>query len=68
MGPLVVKTVPSEPVAEMVCALLRDAGIRCGYRVPDIAQEGFWGWREILVAEDDLAAAREVLASTPPTE
>jgi hypothetical protein len=41
--PVVVKTVPSETEAEIACALLRSVGIKCGYRVPDIAQQGFWG-------------------------
>jgi hypothetical protein len=68
MGLTVVKTVPTEVEAEMACALLCSAGIRSGHRVPDIAQEGFWGWREIVVAEDDLEAARELLASPQPPE
>jgi hypothetical protein len=66
--PVVVKTVPSESEAEIACALLRSAGIKCGYRSPDIAQQGFWGWREILVGEDDLAQARVLLKATPPVE
>jgi hypothetical protein len=67
-APVVVKTVPSEAEAEIACSLLRSAGIKCGYRAPDIAQQGFWGWREILVGEGDLTQARVLLKARPPVE
>jgi hypothetical protein len=54
--------------AEIACGRLRSAGITCAYREPNIAQQGFWGWREVLVAEQDLAEARDLLAVTPPAE
>jgi Putative prokaryotic signal transducing protein len=64
----VVKSVPSETEADIACALLRSVGIKCSYREANIAQQGFWGWREILVGEDDLAQARDLLAATTSTE
>jgi putative signal transducing protein len=62
-----VTTVSDEAEAEMVCGLLRSAGIECGHRVTDemdsplhgIASDGP---REILVHESDLTTARTVLA------
>jgi putative signal transducing protein len=68
MGRVVVKTVASEMEAGMACALLCGAGISCSYREPDIAQQGFWGWRDILVDEEDLEAARELLAPAGDTD
>jgi len=58
--------VPSEPEAEIVCGLLRSAGIECSYRVTEEADsmlDGFAsdGPREILVHESDLPAARALL-------
>jgi hypothetical protein len=63
----VVSTVSDEIEAEVVCGLLRSAGIECGHRVTeatDSAFEGiaFDGPREILVHQADLEAARAVLA------
>jgi hypothetical protein len=62
-----VTTVSDEIEAEVVCGLLRSAGIECGHRVTeatDSAFEGlvFDGPREILVPENELEAARAVLA------
>jgi len=59
-------TVPNEVDAEMICGLIRAGGIECGHRVTeetDSALEGFAsdGPREILVHENDLAAARALL-------
>jgi hypothetical protein len=62
--------VPDEMQAEVVCGLLRANGIACSYRKTDSAAAigayggGFAiaGPTEILVSEDDLAAARKVLA------
>jgi hypothetical protein len=52
--------------ADMLCALLRVNGIACFDRVADPFGEQageFGAWREILVSENDLEAARELLAA-----
>ncbi len=59
--------VPGEMEADVVCGLLRSAGIECGHRVTeetDSVLEGIAsdGPREILVHESDLEAARAQLA------
>jgi hypothetical protein len=64
--PVVVKIVDDEPEAEIVCGLLRSAGIECGFRETDAidsALEDFSavGPREILVHQSDLEAARGLL-------
>jgi Putative prokaryotic signal transducing protein len=64
---VVVTTVSDEIEAEVVCGLLRSAGIECGHRVTeatDSALEGIAadGPREILVHATELEAARVVLA------
>ncbi|HEY5695090.1 MAG TPA: DUF2007 domain-containing protein [Gaiellaceae bacterium] len=64
---VVVKVVSGESEAEVVCGLLRSAGIECGYRETeaiDSPLEDFMaaGPREVLVRESDLAAAQELLA------
>jgi putative signal transducing protein len=64
--PVVVKVVSDEPEAEVVCGLLRSAGIECGYRdteAIDSQLEDFTaaGPREILVHPSDLEAARALL-------
>ena len=57
-------TVGSKMEADMICGMLRAAGIECGDReatgvfVGSFA-EGFW--YEVLVAEANLDAARELL-------
>ena len=66
---VVVKVVASETEADIVCQLLRTAGIECGYRdteAIDLSLEEFTaaGPREILVHPSDLDAAREVLADS----
>jgi hypothetical protein len=66
---VVVTTVSGETEAEIVCGLLRSAGIECGHRVTeetDSLLENFAadGPREILVPEADLATARALLAET----
>ena len=66
--PVAVEVVPSETEAEMLCALLRTAGIKCGYRESNNTAEGFMGWREVLVDEDDVEQAREVLATQPSAD
>jgi hypothetical protein len=65
--PVVVKVVASEPEADIVCGLLRSAGIDCAYRdteAIDSTIEDFIaaGPREIVVRASDLDAARELLA------
>jgi hypothetical protein len=64
-----VTVVADELQAEAVCGLLRSNGIRCGYRKTNSAAavSAFGtggliaGPTEVLVAEEDLAAARELL-------
>jgi Putative prokaryotic signal transducing protein len=53
--------------AELVCGILRSAGIECAYRDTEaidglIEDYTASGPREILVQESDLEAARAVLA------
>ena len=60
--------VGSQGEADVICGLLRAHGITAGDRVADVSAEwsgGYGGWREILVSEDDVEAARELLAGTP---
>jgi hypothetical protein len=64
---VVVSVVASGTEADIVCGLLRSAGIECGYRdteAIDLSLEEFTaaGPREILVHPSDLDAARELLA------
>ena len=66
---VVVKVVASEPEADIVCGLLRSAGIECGYRdteAIDLSLEDFTaaGPRDILVHPSDLDTARELLADS----
>jgi len=63
----VLTVVSDEPEAEVVCGLLRSAGIECGFRdteAIDSPLEDFTaaGRREIFVYESDLDAARALLA------
>jgi Putative prokaryotic signal transducing protein len=59
--------VPDEGAAEALVGLLRSEGIECFYRDTDVSAAGifggstFGGWREVLVAEDDLERARKLL-------
>ena len=69
---VVVTTVSDEIEAEVVCGLLRAAGLECGHRVTeatDSALEGIAadGPREVLVHESELEAAKEVLADAQRT-
>lgn len=64
---MVLTVVSSEPEAEVVCGLLRSAGIECGQRDTDAIDtpvENFIaaGPQEILVREADLEAAKNLLA------
>jgi hypothetical protein len=68
-GAVVVKVVPSQSEAEVVCGLLRSAGIECAHRDTDAIDsslEDFMaaGSQEILVHESDLEAAKELLDAT----
>jgi hypothetical protein len=54
--------------AEVLLGLLRAYGVECGDRPANVSGENdgsFGGWREILVNDDDLETARELLAATP---
>ena len=67
---VVVTVVSSESEADVVCGLLRSAGIECAYRETEAIDsliEDFTpaGPREILVRASDLDAARELLARSP---
>jgi Putative prokaryotic signal transducing protein len=60
--------VASQAEADIICSLLRAHGIACADRPADISAEvmGVGGWTEILVTEDDVGAARELLEESPP--
>jgi hypothetical protein len=65
--PVRLATAQDELEAEMVCGLLRSAGIKCGHRVTeetDSMLEGFQseGPHEILVHPSDLESAQALLA------
>jgi len=65
---VVLTVVSDEPEAEIVCGLLQTNGIDCAYRdteAIDSPLEDFTaaGPREILVREEDLEAARELIAT-----
>ena len=54
--------VPSEGEADVVCGLLRVNGISCAHREVDYTAQGSRASRhEILVPEEQLADARELL-------
>jgi hypothetical protein len=66
---VVVKVVSDEAEAEIVCGLLRSAGMECGYRdteAIDSPLEDFTaaGAREIFVHPSDLDAARALLGDS----
>ena len=66
---VVVKVVSGQSEAEVVCGLLRSAGIECAHRDTDAIDsplEDFMaaGSQEILVHESDLEAAKELLDTT----
>jgi Putative prokaryotic signal transducing protein len=67
---VVVTVVSGETEAEVVCGLLRSAGIECAYRdtqAIDSPLEDFIasGPREILVREADVEAAKALLEASP---
>jgi Putative prokaryotic signal transducing protein len=57
--------VATQGEAEVICSMLRSEGIKCGDRAADglgaDRGAGFGGWREVLVDEDDLDTARELI-------
>jgi hypothetical protein len=62
----VMDVVGSEPEAELVCSILRDAGIQCMQRITNAgsgAMDGMTigGPREIVVRSAELDRAREVM-------
>jgi Putative prokaryotic signal transducing protein len=59
--------VNNESEAEVVCGELRSAGIECAHRPATSAGMGspFMGPHEVLVKEEDLEAARELVATAP---
>ena len=63
--PVVVKVVGTEPEAELLCSLLRSAGIECASRQTNLgagAADGMPGGPyELVVRPQDLDDAREVL-------
>lgn len=66
---VVLTVVSTETEADLVCGLLRSAGIECGHRDTDAIDssvEDFIaaGPQEILVRESDLEAAKELLAAS----
>jgi hypothetical protein len=61
-----VEVTGSEAEAEMLCGLLRTAGIRCMHRLTNRGAGAFEGMpmggpREVVVRPEDLESAREVL-------
>jgi hypothetical protein len=65
--PVVLTVVSGESEAEVVCGLLRSAGIKCAHRDTDAIDsslEDFMaaGSQEILVSGPDLEAAKQLLA------
>ena len=63
----VVKIVSGETEADIVCGLLRSAGLECDYRDTEAIEGPFEGLtesgpREVFVLKSDLEAARAVLA------
>jgi hypothetical protein len=54
--------VESQGEADVICSMLRAEGIKCAERLTE-SVESFSNRREILVAEADLALARELVAS-----
>ena len=63
---VVLTVVSGEPEAEVVCGLLRSAGIDCAHRDTDAIESSLEeftaaGPREILVRPSDLEAARDLI-------
>jgi putative signal transducing protein len=71
--PVVVTVVSGQSEAEVVCGLLRSAGIKCAYRDTDAIDSSLEdfiaaGSQEILVGEPDLEAAKQLLAEAQSPE
>ena len=67
MSATVLTVVGSEGEAEIVCGMLRGAGIQSAHRPTNTtaaigAARMFGGWREVLVDEADSERARALLA------
>ncbi len=65
---VVLTIVSDEQEAEIVCGLLRSAGIKCGYRDTETIETpledfGAAGPREVLVAAADLEDAKSLIAT-----
>jgi hypothetical protein len=65
--------VPTQGEAEVICGLLTANGIPCAHREVELASQAFGGWwNEILVPENRLAEAQELVeppdTSEPPGE
>jgi Putative prokaryotic signal transducing protein len=60
--------VANQAEADIVCSLLRAHGIACADRPANMSADviGVGGGTEILVTEDDLESARELLEESPP--
>jgi hypothetical protein len=60
--------VASQGESDVICSLLRANGIECGERSATGTNEGgrWGGYREVLVSENDLEWARELIASRDP--
>ena len=63
---VVLTVVSGEPEAQVLCGLLRSAGIECAYRDTDAIESSLEdfiasGPVEVLVREDDLETARKLL-------
>jgi len=60
--------VPNQAEAELLCALLRTESIECDHRPTNFGigtMDGLpGGAREVIVAEEDLARAQELLAAS----
>ena len=66
---VVLSVVSGKSEADVVCGLLRSAGIECGYRDTDAIDSSLEdfiaaGAQEILVHESDLESAKELLAAS----
>ena len=62
-------TVVDGSEAEVICGLLRSAGIACNHRQTDVGiatweSTGFGGPGEVLVGEHDLEAAKKVVTGS----
>ena len=69
-----VEVVRTEGEAELVCSLLKTAGIMCMHRPTNWAAGAFDGMpgaggpREVVVNAEDVAAAREVMDAQRATD